>query len=169
MPTYSGSGSGSSSSGSGSSSSGSSSSSPSSTHSPSVVTKVSPQTTVVITHEASSTPTQTVHSNSSHGTSTAGIAAGVVVALVVVGAIIAGVFFYLRHRKRKAAEEEYKRAQVAEIMRGGERKPPTTGYSSTSDSRLEPASFNGRRNSIGSIADNEDYSRKILRVSTYRR
>ena len=86
------------------------------------------------------------------------------VAIVVISAAIGGLYFWMRHRKRAAAEEEYKRTQVADYMRGGERKPPNTGYSTTSDSRLDPE-FGARRDSVGSIADNQDYSRKILRVS----
>jgi cell wall integrity and stress response component len=50
-------------------------------------------------------------------------------------------------------------------MRGGnERKPPGTGYSHMSDQRLDPEA-GARRNSVGSLADNQDYSRRILRVS----
>lgn len=96
----------------------------------------------------------------------AGIAAGVVVGVVAVAGIAIGLFFFMRHRKRKAAEEEYKRTQVSDFMRHGgttgEGKPPNTGYSNMSDQRLDPEA--GRRNSAGSIADDQDYSRRILRV-----
>jgi cell wall integrity and stress response component len=75
-------------------------------------------------------------------------------------------FFFMRHRRRKAEEEEYKRNQVGDFMRhggtSGEGKPPNTGYSNMSDSRLDPEA--NKRNSIGSIADDQDYSRRILRV-----
>lgn len=72
----------------------------------------------------------------------------------------------MRRKKKQAAEDEYKRSnQVSDFMRGGgERKPPQTGYSQMSDSRLDPEAGQ-RRDSQGSIADNQDYSRRILRVS----
>lgn len=96
----------------------------------------------------------------------AGIAAGVVVGVVALAGLAIGLFFFMRHRKRKAAEEEYKRTQVTDFMRhggtSGEGKPPNTGYSNMSDQRLDPEA--GRRNSAGSIADDQDYSRRILRV-----
>jgi cell wall integrity and stress response component len=87
-----------------------------------------------------------------------------VVGVLAAASIVAGIFFYLRHRRRKAAEEEYARTnQVSDFVRGGERKPPATGYSSMSDSRLDPEA--NKRNSVGSLADAQDYSRRILRVS----
>lgn len=86
---------------------------------------------------------------------------------MAVAGIAIGLFFFMRHRKQKAAEEEYKRNQVSDFMRhggtSGEGKPPNTGYSNMSDQRLDPEA--GRRNSAGSIADDQDYSRRILRVS----
>jgi cell wall integrity and stress response component len=95
----------------------------------------------------------------------AGIAAGVVVGVIALAAICAGLFFLIRRRRRQAAEDEYSRStQVNDFMRGGERKPPQTGYSHMSDSRLDPEAAT-RRNSSGSIADAADHSRRILRVS----
>ena len=49
-------------------------------------------------------------------------------------------------------------------MSGGDKRPPPTGYSTTSDSRLDPEA-GMRRNSVGSMADERDYSRRILKVS----
>jgi len=134
---------------------------------PTVVTSVAPGTTVVITQPAaqqsgSASPAATPDKSSGGGTNVAGIAAGVVVGVLGAIAVAAGIFFFLRHRRRQAAEEEYKRSQVSDFMRGGERKPPATGYSNMSDQRLDPEAQ--RRNSVGSIADNEDYSRRVLRV-----
>lgn len=85
--------------------------------------------------------------------------------VVALSGIIAGLFFFIRHKKRKEAEEDYKqRTQVSDFMRGAnERKPPGTGYSGYSDQRLDPEA-GARRNSVGSLADNQDYSRRILRV-----
>lgn len=136
------------------------------TATPSVITSISPDHTVLVTVSAS--PTSSGSSNNNNGggsgTSTAGIAAGVVVGVVGVAAIVGGVFFFLRRRRRQQAEDDYKRsAQVSDFMRGhGERKAPNTAYSQMSDSRLDPEI--GRRNSVGSMADEQDYSRRILRV-----
>jgi cell wall integrity and stress response component len=96
------------------------------------------------------------------GPNTAGIAAGVVVGVVVLAAIIGGVFLYLRRQKRKGVEDEYRRqAAVNSFVSGGKLH---TSSSSMTDSRLDPE-FMARRQSNGSIADNEDYSRRILKVS----
>lgn len=137
-----------------------------STQTPTVVTSTGPGKTVIITKPASASTSSAAPTKQSSGSSNvAGIAAGVVVGVVAVVSIIGGLFFYLRHRRRKAAEEEYARTnQVSDFMRGGERKPPPTGYSNMSDSRLDPES--NKRNSVGSLADNQDYSRRILRVSS---
>lgn len=130
--------------------------------SPSVVTQVSPGKTVVETVHAESTNSADSSSGGGGGVNSTAVAAGVVVAVVVISAIIAGLLFWCRHRKRQVVEEEYKRTQVSDFIHGS--KPPQTGYSSMSDSRLDPE-FGNKRNSHGSIADNEDFSRKILRVS----
>ena len=151
--------------------------SPSTTKAPNgaaVSTSIAPGTTVVVTMPSSQQQTESPDaasgSKSDGGSSTnvAGIAAGVVVGVVAIAGIGIGLFFFMRHRKRKAAEEEFKRTQVGDFMRhggtSGEGKPPNTGYSNMSDSRLDPEA--NKRNSTGSIADNQDYSRRILRVRT---
>ena len=92
-----------------------------------------------------------------------------VVGVVALAAIAAGTVLFLRHKRQKAAEEDYSRKnQISDFMRSGHQndpKPPPTAYSNMSDSRLDPGAA-GRRNSIGSIADDQDYSRRILKVST---
>lgn len=101
---------------------------------------------------------------SSGGPSKAGIAAGVVVGFIAIAAIAGGVFYYLRNKKRREVEEEYRRnAAVSNFIAGG--KPPNSsgGSSSFNDTRLDPVMAQ-RRMSDGSIADNEDYSRRILKV-----
>lgn len=138
---------------------------------PSVVTNVSPGQTLVVTitptprPSASSTST-TSSSGGGGGSNTAGIAAGVVVGVLAIAGLVAGLFFWMRQKKRKEAESEYaKRTQVSDFMRGAhERKPPSTGYSHMSDTRLDPEA-GAHRNSVGSLADNQDYSRRILRVA----
>ena len=57
-------------------------------------------------------------------------------------------------------EEEYRR----NVAGGYGAKPPTSSAGSVSDARLEPSVMMQRRQSDGSIADNQDYSRRILKV-----
>jgi cell wall integrity and stress response component len=96
------------------------------------------------------------------GPNKAGIAAGVVVGVVALAAIVGGAIFFLRQRKRREIEEEHRRReQVNSFMAGGKLH---TSNSSMTDSRLDPE-FMNRRQSNGSIADNEDYSRRILKVT----
>lgn len=114
---------------------------------------------------ASSTPSKAPAADQPSKPNTAGIAAGVVVGIVGLGAIIGGVWFFLRRRRQKQAEEDYRRnaANVDQFVAGG--KMHTSAASSVNDSRIDP-SFGDRRQSNGSIADNEDYSRRILKVSS---
>lgn len=151
------------------SSSGSSSSAPSSsqiptvtqTAAPSVITKAGQ--TIVVT--ASSSATNTSQSGGGGGGSKAGIAAGVVVGLIAIAAIVGGIYFFLRQRKRRAVEEEYRRNAAVNSFVAGK---PKSEVSSTSDQRLDPniTAFH-RRQSIGSIADERDFSRRILQVSSF--
>lgn len=109
------------------------------------------------------TATGTGSSSSSSGPSKAGIAVGAVVGVVALAGIIGGVLFFLRQKRRRQVEEEYRRqAAVNSFVAGG--KPPHTSASSMNDSRLDPEVMM-RRQSDGSIADNQDYSRRILKVT----
>lgn len=94
---------------------------------------------------------------------TVAVAVGVVVGVLGLGAICFGVWFLLRRRRQKQAEDDYRRnaANVNTFVNGGKLH---TSNSSMNDSRLDP-SFLDRRQSNGSIADNEDYSRRILKVT----
>ncbi|KAL8972497.1 MAG: hypothetical protein Q9183_000527 [Haloplaca sp. 2 TL-2023] len=96
-------------------------------------------------------------------TNTPAIAAGVVAGVVAVCAIAGGLFFVLRRRKRRAAEEEYQR-NSANPFENEASHPPASSHS-MSDSRLEPSVMMQRRQSDVSIADNQDYSRRILKVT----
>ena len=73
------------------------------------------------------------------GPNTAGIAAGVVVGILGLVGILAGAFFFYKRQKRKRA-------------------PPSE------DSRWDGEYMAQRRFSNGSIADDEDFSRRILKV-----
>jgi len=90
------------------------------------------------------------------GPNKAAIAAGVVVSVVLVCAFVGGLMFWLRQKRRRELEEEHRRRE----------KPSSLSSSSLPDSRLEPSVMFQRRQSDGSIADNQDYSRRILKVTT---
>ncbi|KAH7322775.1 hypothetical protein B0I35DRAFT_476690 [Stachybotrys elegans] len=96
------------------------------------------------------------------GPNVVAIAAGVVGGVVLVAAVAAGFWFYLRRKRNAEIEEEHRRNAAVNAFISGS-KPPSSSGLSISDSRLEP-SLAHHRLSDGSIADNQDYSRKILRV-----
>lgn len=91
------------------------------------------------------------------GTNTGAIAGGVVVGVLAVASIIGGIMFYLRRKRNREIEEEHHRNAVNSF---------TGKTPSITDSRLDPVMAQ-RRMSDGSIADNHDYSRKILRVCDF--
>lgn len=109
-----------------------------------------------------STPTGSADTGSK-STNVAGIIAGVVVGVVVIGAAFGGLFFWMRQKRNREIEEEHRRNAAVNAFMGG--KPPNSsgGYSMEADTRLDPVMAQ-RRLSSGSIADNQDYSRPILRV-----
>jgi cell wall integrity and stress response component len=125
----------------------------------SVVTVVNGQTVYV-------TPTAAASGKSSSGgTNKAAVAAGVIVGLIAIAAIAGGAFLYLRNKKRREVEEEYRRnAAISQFSPGGKHPSSSGGGSTFSDMRLDPAVMAQRRMSDGSIADNQDYSRRILKV-----
>lgn len=90
---------------------------------------------------------------SSGGVGKAGAAAGAVVGVLFAIAIAVGTFLFIRKQRRKKLEEEYRRSLA---VREFHKKPET-------DLRLDPVMLQ-RRMSDGSIADNQDYSRRILKV-----
>ena len=98
------------------------------------------------------------------GSNVAGIAAGVVVGVVVIAALIGGGVFMMRRRRNAEIEEEHRRNAAVNAFISGAKPPGSSDNMSMSDSRLEPGLAH-RRLSDGSIADNQDYSRKILRVT----
>ncbi|KAH6615895.1 hypothetical protein B0J18DRAFT_291779 [Chaetomium sp. MPI-SDFR-AT-0129] len=124
-------------------------------------TEVNPEKTVVVTQNPTSTPKEDDNSGGG-GPNVAGIAAGVVVAIVVVAALIGGGFIYMRRKRNLELEEEHRRNAAVNAFIGN--KPRSSGGTSMADARMDPVMAH-RRMSDGSIADNEDYSRRILRVT----
>lgn len=91
------------------------------------------------------------------GPNKVGIAVGVVVGVLVLAGAAGAFYFWYRKTRRNELEEEYKRqAAIAAFV------APSNDASSY-DTRLDTAAL--RRMSDGSIADNQDYSRRILKVS----
>jgi len=90
----------------------------------------------------------------SSGVSKAGAAAGAVVGVLALAAIIGGGILFYKRRRQQQVEEEYRRTLAVQSF----------GKKPEADHRLEPVMLQ-RRASDGSIADNEDYSRRILKVT----
>ncbi|PSK54027.1 Cell wall integrity and stress response component 1 [Elsinoe australis] len=134
---------------------------------PSVITSIAPGRTVVVTQSANANttpePSQSAPADTSKPNTTA-IVAGVVVGVVVACALAGAAFFFIRHKRRRQAEEEYKQHQVADFMSGSKGTIPARKTSGP-DSRFDAEAMANRRLSDGSIADNEDYSRRILKVA----
>lgn len=144
-----------------------SSASPTKTVQPSIITQAGTVKTVTAAAapaEKTGSAPSIASDKQNGGPNKTAIAAGVVVGLVVVGAVVGGLVFFLRRRKQRALEEEY-RQNTANTYIGGAGKTIPTSASSVSDSRLEPSVMMQRRQSDGSIADNHDYSRRILKVN----
>ncbi|KAL1866656.1 Protein SLG1 [Paecilomyces lecythidis] len=116
--------------------------------------------TIVVTAQSQ---TDAADHSSSSGANTAGIAAGVVVGVVGFASLLGGAFFFYRYKKRKSIEDEYRRnADINTFVAGGG-KPMSS--SSMSDSRFDGDFMAQRRQSNGSIADDQDFSRRILKVT----
>jgi cell wall integrity and stress response component len=107
----------------------------------------------IVTVTASQAP-PTDENKPKSGINKAGAAAGAVVGVLVAIAIGVGAFVFIRKQRRKKVEEEYRRSAA---VREFHKKPEA-------DLRLDPVMLQ-RRASDGSIADNQDYSRRILKVT----
>ncbi|RYO75311.1 hypothetical protein DL764_010481 [Monosporascus ibericus] len=119
--------------------------------------------------QATSAPAETVSEtpdsdSDSGGSNTVGIAVGVVGGILAVGAACGAAYFYMRRRRNEEIEEEHRRNAAVNAFITGGKSPGSSDGLSISDSRLDPVMVN-RRMSDGSIADNQDYSRRILRVT----
>lgn len=145
-----------------SSSSSSSSSTATSSSTKSTGTATSTSATTATVTETQSTESAKPEKKSG-GPNTAAIAAGVVVGVVVAAAIIGGIIFFMRRKRNAEIEEEHRRNAAVNAFISGSKPPSTSGGLSITDARLDPVMAH-RRLSDGSIADNQDYSRKILRV-----
>ncbi|KAJ9499328.1 Protein SLG1 [Exophiala xenobiotica] len=95
-------------------------------------------------------------SKSSGGPSKVGIAVGVVVGVIALAAIIGVVVFFMRRRRNRDIEEEHRRNAAIGTAKSDK--------SSLADQRLDPSIYSHARQSIGSIADERDFSRRILQV-----
>lgn len=126
---------------------------------PSVITKAGQ--TIIVTASATSDPEPSSGSGGGGGgSSKVGIAVGAVVGVIAVAAIVGGIILFLKRRRNKVIEEEHRRnAAVSSFVKG-----VNSETSSTTDHRLDPKAFSHRRESLGSIADERDFSRRILQV-----
>lgn len=104
--------------------------------------------------EPTKTPDPTISPPPEKPVNKAGVAAGVVVGVLAIAGIGIGLFLLTKKRRREKVEEEYRKSAAA---REFARKPEQ-------DHRLDPVMIQ-RRDSVGSIADNQDYSRRILKAS----
>ncbi|PHH62062.1 hypothetical protein CDD81_7618 [Ophiocordyceps australis] len=118
----------------------------------------------VIIQTQTTTPTSDADGDKSSGPNVAGIAAGTVVGVIVAAALIGGAIFFMRRKRNAEIEEEHRRNAAVNAFINGSKPPGSSGSISMTDARLDPVLSN-RRMSDGSIADNEDYSRRILRVT----
>lgn len=132
-------------------------SSSSSSSSSTTATTSKAQTTVVVTKSASPSDTDT----DSSGSNKVGVAVGVVVGLVALSGLMGAIIFYMRQRQKRAIEAEHHRLEAQAAALAAEK---SDAASSRTDQRLDPSVFSHRRESIGSIADEMDFSRRILQV-----
>ncbi|KAH8694649.1 hypothetical protein BGZ61DRAFT_532699 [Ilyonectria robusta] len=133
-------------------------------------TKESTKSTAAETAVATSEPAAASSTGSSSdgdkkkSTNTAAIAAGSVVGVIAVAGIIGVAVFFVRRRRNAEIEEEHRRNAAVNAFINGSKPPGSSGSISMTDSRLDPVMAH-RRLSDGSIADDQDYSRRILRVT----
>lgn len=102
--------------------------------------------------------------DSGSGVNVAGVVAGCVVGVLAVAGGAGAAWFFMRRRRNTEIEEEHRRNAAVNAFISGSKPPGSSGSISMTDSRLDPV-MGHRRLSNGSIDDNQDYSRKILRVT----
>ncbi|RVX75199.1 hypothetical protein B0A52_00551 [Exophiala mesophila] len=122
---------------------------------PAVVTKAGE--TVFVTNP----PNAANASSSGGGPNKVGIAVGVVVGVIALAGIIGAVVFIVKRKRNREIEEEHRRNAAVSAFVGAKSDKSST------DQRLDPSIFSNDslgRQSIGSIADERDFSRRILQV-----
>jgi len=102
-------------------------------------------------------PSDSSSSSSSSGGISGGAAAGIAIGVLLLIGIGAGAFFFIRRRQRRDAYQRQYEGSGFGSSPGSLNRPFGT------DQRLEPSMVQ-KRESVGSLADEQDYSRKILRV-----
>lgn len=117
-----------------------------------VVTMTVPPTSAL---PASST-SSAAKAGKSSSPSKVGIAVGVVVGVIALAGIIGAVVLFMKRRRNREIEEEHRRNAAIGSAKSDK--------SSVTDQRLDPSIYSHRRQSIGSIADERDFSRRILQV-----
>jgi cell wall integrity and stress response component len=117
------------------------------------------------TKTAEQTVVVTASSSAKKGGNTVGIVVGVIVGLIIFAALAGAAFIFLRNRKQKEAEEYKRHNDVDAFVSGGGSQVSNDRPQmwASQDPRLDTDAA-GRRASNGSIADNQDYSRRILAV-----
>lgn len=123
-----------------------------------------PENSAVASESSSPSDDKKEEKEEKKGPPTAAIAAGVVAGVVVIAAVIGVIVFFVRRRRNAEIEEEHRRNAAVNAFINGSKPPGSSGSISMTDSRLDPVLAH-RRLSDGSIADNQDYSRRILRVT----
>lgn len=119
------------------------------------------QTIVVTAPPNAAGATNGANQEKSKGPNTAAIAAGVVVGVVGFCSLVGAGFFLWRFRKRQNVQPQYSNNVANEHFA----KPMS--QDSTSDSRFDGGFMAQRRQSNGSIADDQDFSRRILQVRVF--
>ncbi|KAE8147204.1 WSC domain-containing protein [Aspergillus avenaceus] len=143
-----------------SSTSSSSTESGTSTTSDGTVVTTSGGQTVVKTADSELATQSAEEKNKDSGSNTAAIAAGVVVGVVGFCALVGAIFFLWRFKSRSNMPNQYRNNDI-DAFGGG--KPMS--QSSMSDSRFDGDFMAQRRQSNGSIDDDQDFSRRILQVT----
>jgi cell wall integrity and stress response component len=135
---------------------------PASTILPNVTSASQTASSTVFVTTGQTTVTASPTGSSSTGSSgiSGGAVAGIVIAILLIAGIAGATIFYIR-RRRKAEYEKHESSAFGSSP--GSLSRPFAGI----DSRLDPNMVQ-RPQSVGSLADDRDYSRKILRVHKLR-
>jgi cell wall integrity and stress response component len=112
---------------------------------------------------APSMTASTSSSSSKKSSSPVGIVVGVIVGIVIVGALAGAGFIFLRRRQKQEVDELKKQNDLPAFV--GAKVDQARPQMWAPDSRLDNDA-SGRRVSNGSIADNQDFSRRILQVNS---